>query len=165
MDRDRLVDQSLGQINKGLLIFRLGLYAAVSLAVLQRDAPWGVVALVAAVAFLPAVSRLPHKIEIGVAATLAVEFALTLALGALPALQVMALFSMAVAGLLLSRRVALGYFVGAAALQGVVIFAFAMGKLPGSARLSDLIAESLLLAASGITSFESAAYSAITRRS
>ncbi|MEX1037417.1 MAG: hypothetical protein WDZ96_01015, partial [Acidimicrobiia bacterium] len=99
MDRNRLVDRSLGRLNRGLLIFRLGLYAAVMVGLVERLGNDAGIAIpvVAAVALLPAFPSLPRKIEIGIATTLVLEFVLTIAVGAFLALQFLPLFSVVVA--------------------------------------------------------------------
>jgi signal transduction histidine kinase len=149
MDRDRLVNVSLGQLNRGLLIFRLGLYGAVVLGLLERDAQLAVVA-VAALAFVPAIPALPYRIEIGVASTLLLEMILTFLYGAYPALQIMAMFSVAVAGLFLTRRVATFALYGAVAFQLATMAAEALNVLPTGADLTDLVAETVLLLAAGV---------------
>jgi len=149
MDRDRLVNVSLGQLNRGLLIFRLGLYGAVALGLLKRDAQFAVIA-VAALAFVPAIPALPHRIEIGVASTLILELILTFLYGAYPALQIMAMFSVAVAGLFLTRRAATLALYGALAFQLATMAAEALDILPSGADLTDLVAETVLLLAAGV---------------
>ena len=149
MDRQRLVQSSLGQLNKGLLIFRLGLYSAAAYGLIEREAGPAVVLVVLA-AFIPAVPRLPRRIEIGVGSTLLLELVLTLTVGPFPALQIMAMFSVAVAGLFLTRRTAVVANAVAVLFQGIVIVVFALSSLPGDPQLSDLLAETVLLLASGL---------------
>lgn len=150
MDRERLVQASLGQLNKGLLVFRLGLYSAVAYALIERGAGGSALLAVALVAFIPAVPRLPWKIEIGVTTTLLLELVLTLVFGVSPALQIMAMFSVAVAGLFLTRRAAVVVNALAIVLQAIVIVVFLADALPEGAQLSDLLAETVLLLASGL---------------
>ena len=108
-----------------------------------------VVAILAA-AFIPATPGLPWRIEIGVATTLLMEFALTVAYGAFPALQIIALFSVAVAGLFLNRRRAIAAFAGAIGLQAITIGIEVSGAMGDMGTPSDLIAETILLVAAGI---------------
>lgn len=152
MDRNRLVDHSLGRLNRGLLIFRLGLYAAVMVGLVDRLGQDSAIAipLVAALALLPAFPRLPRKIEVGVATTLVLEFVLTIAAGAFLALQFLPLFSVVVACLLLTRRAALWVLGGAVVLQLVTIWMHVVDLLPPGAELADLVGETLLLGAVGI---------------
>lgn len=150
MDRERLVQASLGQLNKGLLVFRIGLYSAVAYGLVERGASSFALIIVALATFVPAVPRLPLRIEIGVATTLLLELVLTLTYGPFPALQVIAMFSVAVAGLFLTRRTAVIANALALAFQAIVIVAHFRGALPGGAQLSDLAAETVLLLASGL---------------
>jgi signal transduction histidine kinase len=153
MDRARLVNVSLGQLNRGLLIFRLGLYAAVVFGLLQRDSgygTWAAVIIVAFSAFIPAIPGLRWRIEVGVMTTLMLELVLTFVYGPFPALQVMAMFSVAVAGLFLTRRAATIAVVLAMAFQTATLLARATGALPDGANMADLLAETVLLLASGI---------------
>lgn len=153
MDQDRLVRESLGKLNRGLLIFRLGVYAAVGFGLLQRSTDadgWIALALVVVVAFIPAIPDLPGKIEIGVASTLVIEFGLTLMYGAFPALQVMAMFSVAVAGLFLTKRAAGLAVAGALVLQGATLVVASMGRLQAGGDIPDLVAETVLLTAAGV---------------
>ncbi len=152
MERNRLVDHTLGRLNRGLLIFRLGLYAAVIVGLVERLGQDSAIAIpvVAAVALLPAFPRLPRKIEVGVATTLALEFVLTMAAGAFLALQFLPLFSVVVACLLLTRRAALWAIGVAIVLQMATIWLHLAGMLPPGAELADLIGETLLVAAVGV---------------
>ena len=78
------------------------------------------------------------------------EFALTVAYGAFPALQIIALFSVAVAGLFLNRRRAIAAFAGAIGLQAITIGIEVSGAMGDMGTPSDLIAETILLVAAGI---------------
>ncbi len=152
MDRNRLVDHSLGRLNRGLLIFRLGLYAAVMVGLVDRLGQDSGIAIpaVAAVALLPAFPKLPGKIEIGVGTTLVLEFVLTIAAGAFLALQFLPLFSVVVACLLLTRRAAVWALGGAVGFQLATIWMHVADLLPPGAEFADLIGETLLLGAVGI---------------
>ncbi len=106
---DRLVETSLGQLNRGLLILRIGLYLVAGVGLLTSGEPAAIpVALgLALIAFLPALpGRLlaDIRIEVGVLTSLLVEAALWWWFGALPGLGTLPLLSTAVAGLLLPRR-------------------------------------------------------------
>ncbi len=152
MDRNKLVDHSLGRLNRGLLIFRLGLYAAVIVGLIDRLGQDSGIAIpvVASVALLPAFPRLPRKIEVGVSTTLVLEFVLTIAAGAFLALQFLPLFSVVVACLLLTRRAALWAVAGSIVLQLATIWMHVAELLPPGAELADLIGEALLVAAVGV---------------
>jgi signal transduction histidine kinase len=152
MEHERLVTVDLGPLNRGLLVFRLGLYVAVAYGLLQRDPTvdgWLVVSLVVTTAFIPALPNLTKRIEIGILSTLVLELLLTQIYGPFPALQIMAMFSVAVAGLFLSQRVAVATIGFAALLQLTTMASFVVGTLPAGADLPDLLAELLLILASG----------------
>jgi signal transduction histidine kinase len=128
MASSALVDARLTQLNKGLLAFRVGLYATVLLGLTGSEAGaslWVLIA-VGALALVPA---LPlrildgRRIEVGAMVTLGVELVIWWWFGPIPGLVILPIFSVAMTGLFLERRRAFVFWIAAVSIQIVQIVA------------------------------------------
>lgn len=151
---DRLADPRLGQLNRGLLGFRIALYLAVIVSLYggeSQPAPLLVAALVVFTFFpaIPVGRLLDYRIEVAVATSLAVACGLWWQYGSLLAIEFLPLFSLTVSGLLLPKRRARTMVVAALILEAaalvVAIGATAGLSWPGFHAAPDILLTRIVL--------------------
>ncbi len=145
----------MARLNRGLLALRLGLYAALVGTLLAsapiRSAPLAaLVALLAVVPALPARWLARHRIESGIAISLGLEAWMWTWLGSVPALELLPVFSVLVAGLLLSRRTAIAVTTTAVGIQLAQLALWWSGLIGVDNSASGLIGEVALVAVAGV---------------
>jgi signal transduction histidine kinase len=155
MEPRRLVEGRLARLNRGLLALRLGLYAALVGTLLSSPAT-GSIPLALAVVMLAAVPAMPsrfisrHRIETGIAISLGLEAWLWTRLGSVPTLELLPVFSVLVAGLLLSRAAAVTVTTTAVAIQLGQLAMWRLGLVDVDTTSTGLIGEVALVIVAGV---------------